>query len=143
MDELNLTDKEWEKIADEVEAGFVVYLHKETKEIVSIIDFDRFFDADESGWKDLIRKVKNDYKSYIKFTAMESRDAFIVMEDFIETVNDKKLQDSLWNALDKRGPFRNFQNVLDYHPNYKEDWFAFKKEKTIEYFKEQLEFANK
>jgi len=40
---------------------------------------------------------------------MSSRDSFNLMADFAESIDNKKLQDRLINALNKSKPFKNFK----------------------------------
>ncbi len=47
------------------------------------------------------------------------------MEDFIETVADRRLQAQLMHAIQGRGVFRRFKDVLFTHPDERERWFAF------------------
>jgi hypothetical protein len=48
------------------------------------------------------------------------------MERFITTVDDPQLQDRLWRAIQGRGAFRYFKDVLADHPQVEDDWYAFK-----------------
>ncbi len=48
------------------------------------------------------------------------------MEEFAETVGDARLRDRLSVALDGRGAFRRFKNVLLDAPDERERWFAFR-----------------
>ncbi len=48
------------------------------------------------------------------------------MEEFAGTVGDDRLRDRLEIALDGRGAFRRFKNVLLDAPDERERWFAFR-----------------
>jgi hypothetical protein len=48
------------------------------------------------------------------------------MEEFAGTVGDDRLRDRLEIALDGRGAFRRFKNVLHDAPDESERWFAFR-----------------
>jgi len=48
------------------------------------------------------------------------------MEEFAGTVGDARLHDRLEIALDGRGAFRRFKNVLHDAPDERERWFAFR-----------------
>ena len=63
---------------------------------------------------------------YIAVPRAESRDGYGDMEEFIETVQAESLQDRLWRAIDGRGAFRSFKNVLEDYPREQERWFAFR-----------------
>jgi uncharacterized protein UPF0158 len=51
------------------------------------------------------------------------------MEEFTGTVRDARLRDRLEVALDGRGAFRRFKNVLLDVPDARERWFAFRDER--------------
>lgn len=61
------------------------------------------------------------------------------MEDFIETVEDENLKEKLRTAIDGKGAFRRFKNVLLKYPEEKERWFKFQNSRVIERVKEWLE----
>ena len=48
------------------------------------------------------------------------------MERFIGTVGDAHLRERLWNAIQGRGAFRRFKDLLARHPQVEEAWFEFK-----------------
>jgi hypothetical protein len=48
------------------------------------------------------------------------------MERFIGTVEDARLRERLWNAIQGRGAFRRFKDLLARHPQVEEAWFDFK-----------------
>jgi len=48
------------------------------------------------------------------------------MERFIGTVGDDRLRERLWNAIQGRGAFRRFKDLLARHPQEEEAWFEFK-----------------
>ena len=48
------------------------------------------------------------------------------MEDFIATVEDEHLAELLEVAIDGKGAFRRFKDVLAHYPEERERWFRFK-----------------
>ena len=66
---------------------------------------------------------------FVAVPRIESREAYGVMEDFIETVGEERLQSQLWRAIDGRGAFRRFKDVLADHPAEEERWFRFEQER--------------
>jgi hypothetical protein len=48
------------------------------------------------------------------------------MVEFAESVSDPRLREKLEVALDGRGAFRRFKNVLADYPSERECWFAFR-----------------
>ena len=63
---------------------------------------------------------------YIAVPRAESRDGYDDMEEFIATVPEERLQDRLWRAIQGRGAFRIFKDVLGGYPSEQERWFAFR-----------------
>ena len=48
------------------------------------------------------------------------------IERFIGTVEDDRLRERLWDAIQGRGAFRRFKDLLARHPQVEEVWFEFK-----------------
>jgi len=46
---------------------------------------------------------------YLRVPSVDSHDAYGDMEDFVETVENKRLQERLWDAIRGRGAFRRFK----------------------------------
>ena len=63
---------------------------------------------------------------YISIPGEDSHEAYRDMERFISTVQSDRLRDRLWQAIQGRGAFRYFKDVLYEHPVEQERWFAFK-----------------
>jgi hypothetical protein len=85
---------------------------------------------DLPAWKrealDETHQVEQDYGTrYIAVPRVDSRAGYRAMEDFIETVADRRLQAQLAHAIQGRGAFRRFKDVLFTHPGERERWFAF------------------
>lgn len=57
---------------------------------------------------------------------VESYEGYEDMEDFIATVEDEHLAELLEVAIDGKGAFRRFKDVLARYPEEKERWFRFK-----------------
>jgi hypothetical protein len=66
---------------------------------------------------------------YLQVPASDSRQGFVDMQDFIETVSERALRPRLETALRGRGPFRAFKNTLSGFPKERERWFAFQNER--------------
>jgi hypothetical protein len=62
---------------------------------------------------------------YIAVPEADSRESYRAMEDFIDTVADRRLQAQLAHAIQGRGAFRHFKDALVVHPGERERWFAF------------------
>ncbi len=142
MNKINLNNEQIKEIAEELDLGMKVYIHKITKEMKSIIDFDKHIYADEEVWKDDINEIEENYDKYLEFEQMDSRESFQVMEDFVETIRDEELKKKLELGLSLSKPFRNFKDIIGAEGEYREKWFKFKNAKYIEFVKEQLDNYN-
>lgn len=125
-------------IADNMEAGFKCFLHRKTLEVVTYLDQDQYPDMDSEVWQEEIDKIFNDRENYIEIENMNSSESFKAMEDFVETVDDNILKIQLIQALENKKPFKNFKYQIDNSGGYREQWFAFRTNKNIDWIKRQL-----
>ena len=63
---------------------------------------------------------------YVPIPQDESRQAYRDMKAFIATIGNPQLQDRLRDAINGRGAFRAFKDVLYDYPDERERWFEFK-----------------
>jgi hypothetical protein len=129
-----LPQSELKEIAENLDMGMRVFVHKQTKEIVSYPSDD--YDFDTEMWEEQMEKANE--KDFIEIYKMDSRSGFSVMEDFIETVGDKNLANRLSFALGRPKPFQNFKYELEYDRENLHKWYAFKLERSTDWVKEQL-----
>lgn len=90
-----------------------VYVHMETNAIKTIIDLDQHFDAETEAWEEDLNEIEENFDKYFQFERMDSRESFQVMEDFVETVEDKRLREKLELGLSLSKTFRNFKDIID------------------------------
>ncbi|MBP8972640.1 MAG: hypothetical protein KBH93_02090 [Anaerolineae bacterium] len=129
------------------------YLDRETGEVILVTDDSRFQaeelldqvgedasletalaalqDLDIEEWeKELVTQVisvEMDSESrYIPVPNQTSHQGYQDMETFIETVADDHLAELLAVAIQGRGAFRRFKDVLQRYPEEHERWFRFK-----------------
>jgi cobalamin biosynthesis Mg chelatase CobN len=101
------------------------------------------YDVDTEAWEDDINEIEENFDKYFQFERMDSRESFQVMEDFVETVDDKRLREKLELGLSLSKPFRNFKDIIDDENEYRTRWFEFRDARNIEFVKEQIERHNK
>jgi signal transduction protein with GAF and PtsI domain len=131
------------EIADLLDSGMKCFYHIPTGEVESHPDDSQdYVDLDEEIWQEVIDKVKSDYKNYIKFEKMDSRESFQIMENFVETIADKNIQQRFEDAIRFRKPFQNFKQMLENFPDLREEWFKFKDDYYRNYVVEQLDIYN-
>lgn len=66
---------------------------------------------------------------YLRVDPVSSREQYRWMERFIPMVEDAELRDKLTQAIDGKGAFRRFKDVLMAHAAERERWFAFRSER--------------
>lgn len=136
---MKLTSKQINEIAQDLEAGFKVYLNKETLEFEAVLDWDEMTDSEL--WDEIIEKIKNEWTDVMIFEKFDSREAFHMMEDFLDQIDDKKLKEDLINILNRKSPFANFKYEIE-SSKYQQQWFDFRTMKHEEFVKRQLDLEN-
>lgn len=114
------------EIAELLDIQEVVFLHKETHEILAypIADgaTDEEFDYIEQEVMEVVNAAPD---SYIRFDPLNSRESFQMMEDFVETIKNERLRNRLIDALSIKKPFRSFRNAVE-DEEILDDWYAYK-----------------
>lgn len=83
--------------------------------------------AREKGEED--EDASDDPDRYLWIDGMGSRPGYRDMEDFIEALDDAGKADRLRIAIEGRGAFRRFKNVLDRWPEDFTRWYAFSEDR--------------
>jgi Uncharacterised protein family (UPF0158) len=114
---------DWEALEDAFENNAPEvhsYLHLSTGEVLRVVD----------GIADpeMHQRIASD-GSYLRIEPVSSREQYRWMERFIPMVEDKPLSDLLVQAIDGKGAFRRFKDVLMSHGAEREHWFAFRSER--------------
>lgn len=113
----------WEALEDAFENNAPEvhsYLHLETGEVIRIVD----------GIADpaMHQRVMKD-PTYLRVDPVSSREQYRWMEAFIATVDEAEFRDKLVRAIDGKGAFRRFKDVLMGYPVDRERWFAFRSDR--------------
>jgi Uncharacterised protein family (UPF0158) len=139
---LTFTKEQINEIAEELDCGFRAFYHKENGELIFVPNTDKYPDMDTDAWDDEFNKLDENYLDYREIEEMQSKDSFSVMENFAEKINNLKLQQKLFDALNKKHPFREFNYVIDNSGDYRDTWFNFKKKQYIEWVENQINLLN-
>ncbi len=113
----------WEALEDAFENNAPEvhsYIHLETGEVIRIVDGV----ADPS----MHSRIMSD-PQHLRIDPVSSREQYRWMERFIATVDEGALRDKLVAAIDGKGAFRRFKDVLMNHPVDRERWFTFRSER--------------
>ena len=103
------------------------FLDLETGEILFISDY--LYDEESRELKD---HIDEDFERHERIPKAESHEGYQDMVDFIATVHDERLAELLEVAINGKGAFRRFKDVLLNYPEERERWFKFKDERMEE-----------
>ena len=118
------------------------YLDKETGEVIFIPEeVSRYVEEEDEN----LRKALPDWQKegvklaqeillnkpvrYINIPEGAPCNGYDLMVEFAEKVEDELLREKLSIALDGKGAFRRFKNVIADYPDYREKWFKFRDER--------------
>jgi hypothetical protein len=114
---------DWEALEDAFENNAPEvhsYLHLTTGEVLRVVD----------GVADpqMHVRIASD-GNYLRIDPVSSREQYRWMERFIPMVDDTELRGKLTQAIDGKGAFRRFKDVLMSYATERERWFAFRSER--------------
>ena len=117
-----------EDILSEVKSRLYEGDYDEIEDDIEYIEFDK--EPDLPYWMEdeveLAMEVLLDEDGrYVRIPERKSSEAYKVMADFIETVNDSILKKELANALKGKGAFRSFKDVLLDYPRERKRWHSY------------------
>lgn len=123
----------WESLEDAFENNarqVHSFLHVDTGEVLRLVD--------GSVDPELLHRVRAD-ALYLPVDPVSSREQYRWMEHFIQTVEEPALVEALTAAIDGKGAFRRFKDVLMSHPVDRERWFKFRSERLRDCMNSWLE----
>jgi len=97
------------------------YLDLETGEILFLSEY-----MDDEETENLRERIDEESDRYKLIPKAESHEGYEDMQDFIATVEDKHLAELLEVAINGKGAFRQFKDMLLSYPEERERWFSFK-----------------
>ena len=114
---------DWEALEDAFENNAPEvhsYLHLTTGEVLRVVD----------GVADpqMHVRIASD-GNYLRIDPVSSREQYRWMERFIPMVDDDELRGKLTQAIDGKGAFRRFKDVLMSYGAERERWFTFRSER--------------
>lgn len=120
------------------ETGAVIFLSDDFGFGLDDEDEEEDEDDAEGGWQDeeraLRREINRDEEGrrYLAVPSLGSHDGFRMMERFAGSQEDRRVREALFDALDRRRPFRSFKDALMAFPDVRERWFAYHEERLRE-----------
>jgi hypothetical protein len=124
---------DWEALEDAFENNAPEvhsYLHLSTGEVLRVVD----------GIADpqMHSRIAAD-PAYVRVEPVSSREQYRWMERFIQMLDPSDLRDELTLAIDGRGAFRRFKDVLMVNAPERERWFTFRSERLRVFMEAWLE----
>jgi len=112
------------------------FLDRETGAVIGLGDdvpFDDEDDEDDQDWereaKALRRAIYEESDEgegrYLAIESLSSHEGFRIMEDFAASQEDRRVREALFDALDRRRPFRSFKDALDGFRGLSEAWYSY------------------
>jgi hypothetical protein len=95
------------------------YIDRDTGEVLVVVD-----SLPEDAEKR--RAVADDPERYVKIDPASSREQYRWMERFVASVQEPQLRERLLIAIDGKGAFRRFKDVLLSYPSERERWFNYR-----------------
>lgn len=135
---MKYSNQQIKEIAERIDLGSVCYCNRKTGELKFIVDPDNPY-SEEEFWREDLDEIEKNWEDYFTIKKMPARDAFQIMEDFIDQVSNQKIKNRLIYALNNRKPFRNFKYEVDYNETVRQQWFKFKDYRYQEWVKDYLE----
>jgi len=133
---LQLDDVVLKDIAGDLEVGFLVYVHKETGELLTIPE-EALDDDPDKMWVEQKRQLKKNRKSYLPFKRLDAQQTFRIMAAFTDTIQDMGFARRLQNALEGHKPFAAFKSIIHNSGDYREQWFRFFSQQNFEWVRVQ------
>lgn len=141
---VHYTEEDIKRIAQEIQAGFDVYVHKKKRKIIAVPKSELIFESKEleKAYRREFRQIKRHREDYILIEDVESYRKWNLMWDFTQTVLDERFQRRLQRALEGKKPFRSFKDVLLWRPEIRQKWFEFKDEFYFNHVKRFIDRIN-
>lgn len=95
------------------------YLDLKTGQVVTIVDSR----PEDDEKRQLIRKTEG---RFVHLDPASSREQYRWMERFVQSVTDEALRERLILAIDGKGAFRRFKDVLLSYPVERDRWFTYR-----------------
>jgi len=115
--------------------GDEFYLDVKTGELLRVSD--EFMETEET--EKIYERLDEEPERYLSIPTESSREGYQDMVAFTESLEDENLKEKLWIALNGRGAFRRFKDVLLSYPEKREEWFKFQDERLEKRVREWLE----
>ena len=112
------------EIAREIAKGNTCYLQRSNKKITTIhhsIQDVKLIATQEKTQAELERKIGR----HIKIVKLSTDEQLVIMKDFVEELSDRSARREVSNALNRKNPIRNFNQVMEGNLDLNSHWRSF------------------
>ena len=114
-----------------------LYLNKKTGEVVMVTDEEIRATEEEDSLEELpewqreaikvARDVLENSENYVELPSKYEIHEYRMMEDFCNSIEDRRISETLWDAIKGRGAFRRFKDSI-IRLGVEDRWYKFKEE---------------
>lgn len=133
---MELPEKLIKEIADQISSGMRCFINKTNNEIIILPTDEYMFDLEEEEEKENLEKINSNEDDYLEIEPPSSRRGFEMMESFLDKVTDENFRSEIIHALEKKGPFRRFKDLVEGDADWAPIWYKHRDDEYINYVKE-------
>ncbi len=135
-----ITEELINDIAQDLDTGLCVFVHRKTLETISYPNPDEYSEDEMEAWQEDIDKVENNADDYFEVRRWQGFDMHDIMSDFVEEiVVQPVLKARLTEALQGRKPFQNFKFLIDNSGDIRESWFSYKLQREMDWVRRAVQ----
>ena len=138
---MKLTNEIIREIVENLDIGFRCFVNRESGELISIPNENNYSNFEPEMWQNELITIKKSRKKLTEIEGMSTTDSLRVMEQFIASVQEKKLKERLLQAIHRHKPFAHFKLEIDNSGTERDRWFEFKKQRLIEWVRNQIDLS--
>lgn len=137
---MNLTDREWSELAENVHlGGYEYYIHKLNQSIIEVPSEELLSLDDTLDMKEVRQTYEDKHEMFERILPMNVEDAYELMEDYVYGLPDTMLKDKLDECLKGRYPMRHFKEIIKQDNELYLNWKDYRKLKEVKWVKNQLD----
>jgi hypothetical protein len=135
---IRLSEDQIKEVASTLDCGLTCFIDRKTGKVNNVLNIENWDVADDVPLENILRDSGKKWYNYLEIRPMPPRDAFKIMESFVETVDNLELRDKLIDSLRNKHPFKNFRWIIDRSEEYLQKWLDFKSIEYIAWVKDYL-----
>lgn len=133
------TKEKIDQIAESMSMGVNCFYKIDTEELINQFEYkpdseDEYGPSSDDPYFDI------DDDNYIKLHPMPSHESYKIMENFARSLDDEPFKNELFDALEKRKPFRHFKWLVEGSDKHQAGWNKFQDAANLAYVKSEIAF---